>query len=103
MNRRFRILLSVMALALSACSGDQQDPLSVQVITLNATQLPDGGKWNELLGRPLIAVEYKTRRRTGTGGRTLYLYDARWGECRTAIHAPASPGDPMLIVWAPCK
>jgi hypothetical protein len=75
----------------------------MQVIVLNTTQLPDGGKWNDLVGRPLIAVEYETRRGTGRGGRTLYLYDARWGECRAVVYAPENPGDPMLIVWAPCK
>lgn len=114
MNRKLQILLSVMTFALFACDAgrhepplvtgqDDRDPVSIQVIVLNAAQLPDGGKWNDLLGRPLIALEYQTQREIGTGGRVLYLYDGRTGECRTVIHAPGGPGDPMLIGWAPCK
>jgi len=75
----------------------------MRVIVLNAAHLPDGGKWNDLLGRPLVEVEYANRSETLVGGRTLYLYDARSGECRTIIHAPISAGDPMLVAWAPCK
>jgi hypothetical protein len=97
------VLLIAVGLSLTGCGTDGRAPLSMQVIVLNTGQLPDGGKWNDLLGRPLIAVEYATRPEMGTGGRTLYLYDARWGECRTIVHAPSSPGDPMLIAWAPCK
>lgn len=75
----------------------------MRVIVLNAPQLPDGGKWNDLFGRPLVEVEYATRSGRGAGGRTLYLYDARSGECRTVIAAPSNAGDPMLVAWAPCK
>src|SRR5215813_13502915 len=78
-------------------------PLSMQVIVLNVAQLPDGNIWNDLVGRPIIAVEYETKPGLANGGKSLYLYDARTGECRTVIDAPTSPGDPMLIGWAPCK
>ena len=103
MNRWGPILLGAAALALAACGSDRQAPLSMRVIVLNAAHLPDGGKWNDLLGRPLVEVEYASRSETLVGGRTLYLYDARSGECRTIIHAPISAGDPMLVAWAPCK
>lgn len=103
MNRWGPILLGAAAFALAACSSDRQAPLSMRVIVLTAAHLPDGGKWNDLLGRPLVEVEYATRSETLVGGRTLYLYDARSGECRTVIHAPISAGDSMLVAWAPCK
>jgi hypothetical protein len=103
MNRWGPILLGAAALALAACGSDRQSPLSMRVIVLNAAQLPDGGKWNDLLGRPLVEVEYAARPGPGAGGRTLYLYDGRSGDCRTVIHAPSNAGDPMLVTWAPCK
>ena len=99
------IFVAVLALLVFGCDAGRQsrDPLSMQVIVLNATQMPDGDKWNDLVGRPMIAVEYETQPESTIHGRSLYLYDGRTGECRTVIHAPASPGDPMLIAWAPCK
>lgn len=103
MTRMVTALLVGVGLTLSGCGADGRTPLSMQVIVLNTGQLSDGGKWNDLVGKPLVAVEYASRPGTLTGGRTLYLYDARLGECRTVIHAPISPGDPMLIAWAPCK
>lgn len=78
-------------------------PVSMGVVVLDLEQLPQGGRWNELLGRPLVALEYVVPPSTGTGGRTLYLYDARSGECKTVIHAPSAAGTPMLIAWDPCK
>ena len=103
MNWRGLILLGAAVLAFAACGSEQQAPLSMRVIVLNAAQLPDGGKWNGSLGRPVIELEYATRPGQGVGGRTLYLYDGRSGECRTVIHAPSNAGDPMLVTWAPCK
>ncbi len=103
MTRMLGGFLAAVSLALSGCRADGPSPLSMHVIVLNSSPQPDGGKWNDLLGRPLIAIEYAARRDTGVGGRTLYLYDARSGECRTVVHAPGSPGDPMVIAWAPCK
>jgi hypothetical protein len=89
------VLLIAVSLSLSGCGAEgqtplsTQTPLSMQVIVLNAAQLPDGGKWNDLLRRPLVAVEYATRPDVGSGGRTLYLYDARWGECRVSLRRRA--------------
>jgi len=103
MTRLLAAFLTALSLALFGCGTDGGSPLSMHVIVLNTLPQPEGGKWNDLLGRPLIAIEYATRPGTGVGGRTLYLYDARSGECRTVAHAPSSPGDPMLIAWAPCK
>jgi hypothetical protein len=105
MIRRLMILGAVLALVLPGCSAGRESrgPLSMQVVVLNATQLPDSDKWKDLVGRPIIALEYETQRESTTGARSLYLYDARTGECRTVIQALASPGDPMLIAWAPCK
>ena len=40
---------------------------------------------------------------TGTGPRSIYLYDAKTGNCLNVIHAPAASGDQMLITHAPCK
>ena len=103
MTRWAPFLLGGMLLTVNACGSERPAPVSMRVGILNTSQLPDGGKWNDLLGRPLIEVEYVARPGTGKGGRTLYLYDARSGECRTVIHAPSSPGDPILVAWAPCK
>ena len=91
------------AFILSGCSSQSSEPQSTKIVVLDAGQLPDNGRLNELLGRPLIEVEYASRAGTGNGGRTTYLYDARTGECRTVIHAPQAPGAPMLITWAPCQ
>jgi len=93
----------LIAFTLSGCSSQSSEPLSTKIVVLNTGQLPDNGRWNELLGRPLIQVEYASRTGTGNGSRTIYLYDARTGECRTVIHTPEAPGAPMLITWAPCK
>jgi hypothetical protein len=90
------------AFSLSACSSQSNEPLSTKIIVVNSVPMPDNGQWNDLLGRPLIQVEYASR--TGRGkGPTTYLYDARTGECRTVIHPPEAPGAPILITWAPCK
>jgi hypothetical protein len=70
------------------------------MIVLNAADLPDGDKWNDLLGRPIVEVEYAAR--AGTE-RKVFLYDGRSGECRTVIHAPDEPGAAMLIAWTPCR
>jgi hypothetical protein len=96
MIRMIAVLLvaAAVSLVLFGCGADARAPLSMQVIVLNTAQLPDGGKWNDLLGRPLIAVEYATRPEVGTGGRTLYLYDARWGECRATFMRRAAPEMP---------
>ena len=98
-----RLALGGMLLVSVGCSSDRGAPLAMRVVVLNAAALPDGAKWNELLGRPLVEVEYSARPGADTGGRTLVLYDARSGECRTVIHAPISLADPMSISWAPCK
>lgn len=103
MRRWARIALCGMLLAFAGCTSGTDAPTSMRVVVLDAANMPDGGKWNDLLGRPLIEVEYSAARGTGTGGRTLFLYDGRSGECKTIIHAPANPGDPMLVSWAPCK
>jgi hypothetical protein len=105
MIRRLMLWSPLLLLLLSGCNtGRESDALlSMQVITINATQLPDSDKWKDLVGRPIIAVEYKTVPELGIGGRTLYLYDARSGECKTVVSAPVEPGGPMLIAWAPCK
>ena len=103
MKRSARMAFGGMLLACAGCTSGTEVPLSMRVVVLSATELPDGGKWNDLLGRPLIEVEYAVQPGTATGGRTLFLYDGRSGECRTVIHAPARPGDPMLVSWAPCK
>ena len=105
MIRGLMTCVALLVFLLSGCEAGRESrvPLSMQVIVLNATQLPDSDKWKELVGRPIIAVEYETKPEFATGGRSLYLYDARTGECRTVINAPTSPGDPMLIGWAPCK
>ena len=94
-----RFVIGGIVLGMAACNSRGEVPLSMRLVILDAPQLPDGGKWNDLLGRPLVEVEYSAR----TGGRALFLYDGRSGECRTVIHAPASPGDPMLVSWAPCR
>jgi hypothetical protein len=98
-----RWVLVALSLTLSGCSADGRVLLSMQVLVLNTAQLSDGGKWNDLLGRPLIALEYATRAEGGSGDRALYLYDIRGGECLAILRAPRSPGDPMLITWTPCK
>jgi hypothetical protein len=99
MNRLGLCLLGSLAFA-AGCNSEGQTLVSMRVTVLNASQIPDGGKWNELLGHPLIEVEYATRR--SAGERTLYLYDGRSGECHTVIHAPSAPGSRMVVAWAPC-
>ena len=103
MGRWAPFILGGAVLAQAACSSGRLAPASMRVIVLNVAQLPAGDKWSDLFGRPLIEVEYEAQPVQGTGGRTVYLYDGRSGECRTVIHAPRSPGDPMLLAWAPCK
>ncbi len=103
MKRWACMALGGVLLASASCTSGTAAPLSMRVVVLNAADLPDGGRWNDLLGRPLIEVEYSAQPGTGTGGRTLFLYDGRSGECRTVIHAPTRPGDSMLVSWAPCK
>lgn len=103
MERWASFVLGGVVVVLAACNSERQAPASMRVIVLSVAQLPDGDKWNDLLGRPLIEVEYAAQPGQGTGGRTVYLYDGRSGECRTVIHAPSSPGNPMLLAWAPCK
>ena len=73
--------VAVLALLVCGCDAGRQTraPLSMQVIVLNATQLPDGDKWNELVGRPVIAVEYEAQPESTIRGRSLYLYDGRTG------------------------
>jgi hypothetical protein len=92
-----------LAVAAAQSPGHRREPLSMQMTVLQTAQVPGAGKWNELLGRPLVALEYEASPETGTGARVLYLHDARSGECRAVLHAPASPGQPMLVAWAPCK
>jgi hypothetical protein len=105
--RSLIILSAVLVFVLSGCDANRREstvPLSMQVIVLNASQVPDNDQWKGLVGRPIIALEYTAHPESATGaGRSLYLYDGRTGECRTVIEAPSSPGDPMLIGWAPCK
>ena len=103
MERWALMALSGMLLTFAGCNSRTEAPLSMRVVVLDATNAPDGGKWNDLLGRPLVEVEYAAQPGTGIGGRTLFLYDGRSGECKTVIHAPTEPGDPMLVSWAPCK
>ena len=103
MKRWARMALGGMLLSSAGCTSGTETPLSMRVVILNAADLPDGGKWNDLLGRPLVEVEYAAQPGAGTGARTLFLYDGRSGECRTVIHAPGQPGNAMLIAWAPCK
>jgi hypothetical protein len=79
------------------------EPLRMEPTVIGLSQLPNGGRWNELLGRPLITVEYEADPESGSEGRTLYLYDALTGECRTVVHSPSEPGSSMLIAWNPCK
>jgi hypothetical protein len=93
---------AAVLLVLAGCNSRTEPPLSMRVVVLKATDLPELGKWNDLLNRPLIELEYRTPSTTFSGGRTLYLYDGRSGECKTVIEAPTRPGNPMLIGWAPC-
>jgi hypothetical protein len=79
------------------------DLVSMQLLVLDQSQITGGGYWKNLAGIPLIAMEYATQRSTGAGGRTLYLYDGRSGDCKTIIRAPASAGQPLLVSWAPCN
>ena len=44
--------------------------------------------------RPLVAVEYATRPDGGSGGRTLYLYDARWASVGRSFVRRAVPETP---------
>ena len=99
------VLVAAFAVLLAGCevARDSRAPLSMHVIALNVGQLPGNDKWNDLVGRPIIAMEYATNPNSAMGGRMLYLYDARTGECRSVINAPANPGDPVLIAWTPCK
>lgn len=77
MRRWVPFILGGVALAVAACGSERQVPASMRVIVLSAERLPNGDKWNDLLGRPLIEVEYAAEPGQGTGGRTLYLYDGR--------------------------
>lgn len=77
--------------------------LSMRPLVLNAVPDPSLGRWNHLLGKPLVAVEYRTAPEEAVGDRTVYVYNARTGDCETVIHSPMGPGDQMLITWAPCK
>jgi hypothetical protein len=72
MKRWARLALVGVLLASASCTSGTEAPLSMRVV-LNAAELPDGGKWNDLLGRPLVEVEYAAQPGTGTGGRTLFF------------------------------
>jgi hypothetical protein len=48
-------------------------PRSMQLIVLDNRTTTLGGKWDELVGRPLVAVEYDGG--SAAGGSSLYLYD----------------------------
>src|SRR5262245_59534492 len=59
------------------CSPSSSGPLAMRVVVLSIRDIPDGGKWNELIGRPLIEVEYAASVGVGTSSRNLFLYDGR--------------------------
>lgn len=54
MKHLARVALGGVLLVSASCTAGIDAPLSMRVVILNVADLPNGGKWNDLLGRPLV-------------------------------------------------